>query len=117
MACDDEVPPSQERIEAVVDDSHLQDAYDTERHLLYVAWMRARDHLMVSGVKPASEFLMDLEPSNQPLRVAREDCTQFSTAARIDSIPSLVSWQTCRAGIRLDPQQPMERSDRGRCVQ
>ena len=30
--------------------------YETERHLLYVACTRARDHLLVTGVKPASSF-------------------------------------------------------------
>jgi len=38
----------------------LQDVYDTERHLLYVACTRARDHLLVTSVEPASEFLDDL---------------------------------------------------------
>ena len=60
MACDDEVIPLQERIEKAADDSDLEDVYNTERHLLYVACTRARDHLLVSGVKPASEFLDDL---------------------------------------------------------
>ena len=60
MACDDEVIPRQERIETVADDADLEEVYNTERHLLYVACTRARDHLMVSGVKPASEFLDDL---------------------------------------------------------
>jgi mRNA-degrading endonuclease RelE of RelBE toxin-antitoxin system len=60
MACDDEVLPLQERIEAVADDADLEDVYDTERHLLYVACTRARDHLLVTGVEPASEFLEDL---------------------------------------------------------
>lgn len=60
MACDDEVLPLQERIEAVADDADLEDVYDTERHLLYVACTRAPDYLMVSGVEPASEFLGDL---------------------------------------------------------
>ena len=60
MACDDEIIPSQERIEAVGDDADLQEVYDTERHLLYVACTRARDHLLVSGVSPVSEFLDDL---------------------------------------------------------
>jgi mRNA-degrading endonuclease RelE of RelBE toxin-antitoxin system len=60
MACDDEVIPSQERIEVVGDDADLQEIYDTERYLLYVACTRARDHLLVSGVEPASEFLDDL---------------------------------------------------------
>ena len=60
MACDDEVMPLQERIEAVADSADLQEVYDTERHLLYVACTRARDHLLLTGVDPASEFLDDL---------------------------------------------------------
>ena len=59
MACDDEVIPSQERIETVSDESDLREVYDTERHLLYVACTRARDKLFVSAVEPASEFLDD----------------------------------------------------------
>lgn len=60
MACDDEVIPLQERIETIGDDADLQEVYDTERHLLYVACTRARDDLLVTGVEPASEFLDDL---------------------------------------------------------
>ena len=60
MACDDEVIPLQERIETVADDSDLEEVYNTERHLLYVACTRARDHLLITGVAPASEFLDDL---------------------------------------------------------
>jgi len=60
MACDDEVIPLQERIEAIGDEADLQEVYDTERHLLYVACTRARDHLLVTGVEPGSEFLEDL---------------------------------------------------------
>ena len=60
MACDDEVIPLQQRIETVADNADLQEVYDTERHLLYVACTRARDHLLVTGVAPASEFLDDL---------------------------------------------------------
>ena len=59
-ACDDEVIPLQSRIENVTDEADLEDVYDTERHLLYVACTRARDHLLVIGVSPASEFLDDL---------------------------------------------------------
>ncbi|WP_210252075.1 ATP-dependent helicase [Rhodoplanes serenus] len=62
MACHDEVIPLQERIEAVGEDADLQEVYDTERHLLYVACTRARDLLLVSGVEPVSEFLDDLGP-------------------------------------------------------
>lgn len=60
MACDDEVIPLQERIETVADDTDLEEVYNTERHLLYVACTRARDHLLVTSVDPASEFLDDL---------------------------------------------------------
>jgi superfamily I DNA/RNA helicase/mRNA-degrading endonuclease RelE of RelBE toxin-antitoxin system len=60
MACDDEVIPLQERIETVGDDADLQEVYDTERHLLYVACTRARDHLLVTSLEPASEFLDDM---------------------------------------------------------
>ena len=60
MACDDEVIPLQERIETVADDADLEEVYDTERHLLYVACTRARDYLMITSVAPASEFLDDL---------------------------------------------------------
>ena len=60
MACDDEIIPSQERIETVADNADLEEVYNTERHLLYVACTRARDHLLVTSVAPASEFLDDL---------------------------------------------------------
>ncbi len=60
MACDDEIIPSQRRIETVADDGDLEEIYNTERHLLYVACTRARDYLLVTSVDPASEFLDDL---------------------------------------------------------
>jgi len=65
MACDDEVIPLQERIETVGDDADLQEVYDTERHLLYVACTRARDDLLVTGVEPVSEFLDDFTRHNR----------------------------------------------------
>jgi superfamily I DNA/RNA helicase len=61
MACDDDVIPSQSRIETVTDDSDLEDVYNTERQLLYVALTRARDRLLVTAVDPASEFLEDMD--------------------------------------------------------
>ena len=61
MACDDEIIPLQERIETVGDAADLQEVYDTERHLLYVACTRARDHLLVTSGSPASEFLDDMK--------------------------------------------------------
>jgi len=60
MCCDDEVIPLQERIETVTDDADLEEVYNTERQLLYVACTRARDNLLVTAVAPGSEFLDDL---------------------------------------------------------
>jgi mRNA-degrading endonuclease RelE of RelBE toxin-antitoxin system len=61
MACDDEVIPLQDRIESIGDESDLEEVYNTERHLLYVACTRARDCLVVTSGGRASEFLADLE--------------------------------------------------------
>ncbi len=60
MACDDEIIPSQVRIDTAADEAELTEIYNTERQLLYVACTRARDQLHVSAVKPESEFLEDL---------------------------------------------------------
>lgn len=60
MACDDEVIPSQDRIETVADESDLEEVYGTERHLLYVACTRARDYLLVTSGDSPSEFVDDL---------------------------------------------------------
>ena len=59
MAYDDDVIPQSDRIEAVADDADIEEVYNTERHLLYVACTRARDHLLVSGITPVSEFVDD----------------------------------------------------------
>jgi superfamily I DNA/RNA helicase len=65
MACDHDVLPLQSRIESVADEVKLDDVYETERQLLYVACTRARDRLMVSCVSPGSEFVADLGPGPQ----------------------------------------------------
>jgi superfamily I DNA/RNA helicase/mRNA-degrading endonuclease RelE of RelBE toxin-antitoxin system len=65
MACDDEVIPLQERIQTVADEGDLEDVYNTERQLLYVACTRARDHLLVTSTAPESEFLDDLMRSSE----------------------------------------------------
>ena len=61
MACDDEVVPLQERIETAADDADLEEVYNTERHLLYVACTRVRDNLLVTSGDSPSEFLDDLK--------------------------------------------------------
>jgi superfamily I DNA/RNA helicase len=60
MACEDDLLPLQSRIESASDESELDEVYDTERHLLYVAVTRARDQVLVTGLEPTSEFLEDL---------------------------------------------------------
>jgi hypothetical protein len=70
MACDDDVLPLQARVEAVADEVELDDVYETERQLLYVACTRARDRLLVSGVAPTSEFLNDMDAAQTQNRAA-----------------------------------------------
>jgi mRNA-degrading endonuclease RelE of RelBE toxin-antitoxin system len=60
MACDDDIVPLQERIDDITDEADLAEVYATERHLLYVAITRARDHLLITSGGSASEFLDDL---------------------------------------------------------
>lgn len=59
MACDEDVLPQQDRLHLVADEGELNEVYDTERHLLYVACTRTREKLLVSGLHPGSEFLAD----------------------------------------------------------
>ncbi|MDZ4257660.1 MAG: hypothetical protein U0974_02820 [Gemmatimonadales bacterium] len=54
------VLPLQSRIEEITDDADLEEVYNTERHLLYVACTRARDRLLVTAVGTGSEFLGDM---------------------------------------------------------
>lgn len=60
MACDDLIIPLESRIDEIADEADFEMVYNTERHLLYVACTRARDALLVTGVKPGSEFLDDM---------------------------------------------------------
>lgn len=60
MACDADILPSEERLLGATDERALQEIFDTERHLLYVAATRARERLWISACDPASEFLDDL---------------------------------------------------------
>lgn len=64
MACDEDVLPDPVRLATIGDIAELETAFETERHLLYVACTRARDRLLVTGIKPGSEFLDDLRASD-----------------------------------------------------
>ena len=59
MACDEGVLPLDERVADAADEAELDDIYETERRLLYVACTRAREHLLLTGVAPTSEYLAD----------------------------------------------------------
>ena len=61
MACDENVLPDQHRIDTVADEVELDEVYDTECQLFYVACTRARESLTVSGVTPALEFFADMK--------------------------------------------------------
>ena len=61
MACDEGVLPLDERVADAADEAELDDIYETERRLLYVACTRAREHLLLTGVAPVSEYLADLK--------------------------------------------------------
>jgi superfamily I DNA/RNA helicase len=61
IACDEGVLPLDERVADAADEAELDDIYETERRILYVACTRAREHLLVTGVTPVSEYLADLE--------------------------------------------------------
>jgi hypothetical protein len=59
MACDEGVLPLDDRVADAADEAELDDIYETERRLLYVACTRAREHLLLTGLTPGSEFLAD----------------------------------------------------------
>ena len=60
LALDQDMVPLEARLLSANDEARLDEIMNTERHLLYVAASRARDHLWLSGVAPVSEFLQDL---------------------------------------------------------
>jgi hypothetical protein len=64
IACDEGVLPLDERVTDAADEAELDDIYETERRLLYVACTRAREHLLLTGVSPTSEYLTDFESRN-----------------------------------------------------
>jgi hypothetical protein len=59
MACDEGILPLDDHIADAADEAELDDIYETERRLLYVACTRAREHLLLTGVVPTSEYLAD----------------------------------------------------------
>ena len=70
MACDEGVLPLDERVADAADEAELDDIYETERRLLYVACTRAREHLLLTGVAPGSEYLRDFQPTQESNRAS-----------------------------------------------
>jgi hypothetical protein len=62
MTRDQGILPLDERVADAAVEAELDDIYETERRLLYVACTRAREHLLLTGVTPASEYLADFMP-------------------------------------------------------
>ncbi len=60
MACDNGVLPSPERIAEADLVAGLEEIYDTERNLLYVACTRARDYLLITSAGVPSELILDM---------------------------------------------------------
>jgi len=60
MACDAEIVPLESRVEEAETQDDLDEIWQTERQLLYVAATRARENLLLSAVSPASEYFDDL---------------------------------------------------------
>ena len=61
IGCDEGILPLDKRVADAADEAELEDIYETERQLLYVACTRARDRLCMSGVEPGSEYLRDFK--------------------------------------------------------
>ena len=60
MGCNDDCLPLESRVDNARDVDELNSIIETERHLLYVSATRARENLLLTAIKPASEFLEDL---------------------------------------------------------
>ncbi len=60
MACDADVLPLKARMDSVIDEADLDEVFETERQLFYVACTRARDRLLITATRPASDYLADL---------------------------------------------------------
>jgi len=56
----EDVIPLVAHLENLGDEQDLDEAYVTERYLLYVVCTRARAHPLITATKPASEFLDDI---------------------------------------------------------
>lgn len=61
IGCDEDQFPSEEKLKNIGDNADLDELLILEKNLLYVAITRARDNLLISGIKPGSSYLTELE--------------------------------------------------------
>ena len=52
--------PLKARMDAVIDEADLDEVFETERQLFYVACTRARDRLLITATRSPSDYLADL---------------------------------------------------------
>ena len=60
LGCDDGTLPDEERLLEATDEAAIDEIMATERHLLYVAFSRAREWVWLSSSGRPSEFIADL---------------------------------------------------------
>ena len=101
-ACDDEVIPLQSRIEAVADTAGLEDVYNTERHLLYVACTRARD-----VVDPAGRDALDVGLLDHGEQGALGAPARLEQGREVAALAQLRDLQLDAAGARVPAPRPV----------
>lgn len=60
IGCEEGILPSEARLIKARDEADIDEIMATERHLFYVAFSRAREHVWVSCAGQPSEYIMDL---------------------------------------------------------
>lgn len=61
IGCEEGILPSETRLLDARDESDIDEIMATERHLFYVAFSRAREHVLVTCADKPSEYLIDLK--------------------------------------------------------
>ncbi len=104
LACDEGILPRDDRVaDAAADEAELDDIYETERRLLYVACNRGREHLPLTGVKPASEYLRDFGAHANQLNVPRDRITNRCLPCPVEGSSACeLGRLTCRRKFALE---------------
>jgi superfamily I DNA/RNA helicase len=75
MACDEDALPLRSRIDGVADEAELEDAYDTERQLLYMAASRAATGCLSPALNRAQSSCATFhrKPGNELVNCGRSE--------------------------------------------